>query len=430
MILLAIFFLECGRSITGTINKSFLGTASASVKVSVVDLWIIVEVNTGMALTVTILAIFLFGVVHGAQIPQLTYAAPSINPEVRVNCKSEEMVITVRTETGVFDGMIYPRGLGRNSSCMSLYSRAVGTLSYDLPLSACNTMSSTMDDGTVEYYNTIVVQPHRKLVTSQGKGFHVRCKYTTREKLVTNDINVNLLEPTLLLGTAPMPGCTMVIYQGDQVAQNVKIGEQLTLKVAIDSQDVYSMRLSHCSVTDATNSASQPLIDDTGCAVDQEIMGPFEYSEDGNSAKVDFQAHKFPYTDSVYYHCNVQLCIKSSCPPPPDCTNGRKKRETDEGSPATIQVYSGLYVNEANDVARSDQLDLVEREKALDNPNNICISQRNFAIGIAIAGLILMLMVIAAFVILLTRRRSKKDISSGSSIYSGPYTNTAYSHSS
>lgn len=73
-----------------------------------------------------------------------------------------------------------------------------------------------------------------------------------------------MLEPTMLLGTAPMPGCSMVIYQGNHVAQNVKIGEQLTLIVSIDAQDVYSMRLSHCSVTDATNSASQPLIDDYG----------------------------------------------------------------------------------------------------------------------------------------------------------------------
>lgn len=76
--------------------------------------------------------------------------------------------------------------------------------------------------------------------------------------------NFSTLEPTLLLGTAPMPGCTMVIYQGNEVAQNVKIGEQLTLRVSIDTQDVYSMRLTHCSVTDATNSASQPLIDDYG----------------------------------------------------------------------------------------------------------------------------------------------------------------------
>uniref|UniRef100_A0A0A9VXF5 Cuticlin-1 n=1 Tax=Lygus hesperus TaxID=30085 RepID=A0A0A9VXF5_LYGHE len=389
--------------------------------------------------------------------PPTTESVPIGMPDVRITCKSEHMTITVESASGQFDGMIYPRGLGRNSSCLSMYSHAFGPITYDLPLSACNTMSSNMEDGTIEYYNTIVVQPHRKLVTSQGKGFHVRCKYTTRDKMITNDINVNMLEPTMLMGTAPMPGCNMIIYQGDHVAQNVKIGEPLTLKVSIDQQQVYSIRLSHCSVSDATNSASQPLIDDEGCSVDPEIMGPFEYSDDGNSAHVEFQAHKFPYTDSVYYHCNVHLCLKTGdgCPPVPDCAakrakgassaekelltaeteklsrKRRRRQSPEEGAPATIEVYSGLYVNEANDLARPDQLDLVEREKTfLDNGNNICISQRNFAIGIAIAGLVLMLLVIAAFVILLARRRGKKDISSGSSIYSGPYTNTAYSHSS
>jgi nitrate reductase gamma subunit len=63
--------------------------------------------------------------------------------------------------------------------------------------------------------------------------------------------------------------------------------------------------------------------------------------------------------------------------------------------------------------------------------DSICISQRSFAIGICIAGLILMLCVIAAILCLLARRRTKKTMSNpGSSIYSGPYTNTAYSHSS
>lgn len=50
---------------------------------------------------------------------------------------------------------------------------------------------------------------------------------------------------------------------------------------------------------------------------------------------------------------------------PPDCSSGRRKRQADEGSPATIEVYSGLYVNEANDLARPDQLDLVERQQVI-----------------------------------------------------------------
>lgn len=39
-------------------------------------------------------------------------------------------------------------------------------------------------------------------------------------------------------------------------------------------------------------------------------MGQFTYSEDKTEAKVNFQAHKFPYTASVYYQCNVRLCVK------------------------------------------------------------------------------------------------------------------------
>ena len=51
------------------------------------------------------------------------------------------------------------------------------------------------------------------------------------------------------------------------------------------------------------------------CPMDNEIMGPFEYSEDRMSATVTFPAHKFPYTASVYYQCNVKLCAILD----PDC---------------------------------------------------------------------------------------------------------------
>ena len=46
------------------------------------------------------------------------------------------------------------------------------------------------------------------------------------------------------------------------------------------------------------------------CPVDWEIMGEFEYSSSKTTALVHFQAHKFPYTSSVYYQCNVRLCIR------------------------------------------------------------------------------------------------------------------------
>jgi len=312
----------------------------------------------------------------------------------------------------------------------------------------------------------VVVQPHRKLVTNQGRGYHVRCRYQTQEKLLQNDFNVRFkwaesaqnrlgisaLGTTPLTATAAMPSSSMRIFFGEPseglVAENVKIGDPLALVVSIDDQDIYGMHVTSCTVRDGLGWSDQDLINSEGCPLDTEIMGEFEYSASKTTALVRFQAHKFPYTSSVYYQCNVKLCIKHAggCDQvPPICENGinlvRRKRDTvvyDERDnvydidekPQTINVYSGLYVNEAEDLD-DDEIndDLLVDVRAYD-PNTFCISQRSFAIGIAIAGLILMTAVVVAIMILVSKRRRKNLSTTGSSIYSGPYTNTAYSHSS
>ncbi|KAK7792144.1 hypothetical protein R5R35_000412 [Gryllus longicercus] len=377
-----------------------------------------------------------------AQLPLFGPGAAELSGDVRVECASEHMRVAVRTRAGAaFSGLIYPRGLSKNSSCLAEFVHSPSPVSYRLPLRSCNTMSSELDDGGIEYFNTIVVQPHLKLVTNQGRGFHVRCRYQPRDRTVSNAMNVSLLDATPLTATAPMPGCSMRIFSGDpalrEVAENVRIGDPLTLVVALDPQDAFGLRVSDCLVRDGLGWGEQKLLDDRGCPVDGDIMGPFTYSATKTTASVNFHAHKFPYTASVYYQCNVQLCVKAhgGCDDlPPDCSAGnavaRRKRDAEEkdGQPATIEVYSGLYVNEATDISKLD-LDDVSKEKEED-PNSICISQRYFAIGIAIAGLVLMLAVVVTVLVLLALRRRKKEVSSGSSIYSGPYTNTAYSHTS
>lgn len=40
---------------------------------------------------------------------------------------------------------------------------------------------SFQDDGGIEFFNTVVLQPHLKLVTDLGRGYHVRCRYKSRE---------------------------------------------------------------------------------------------------------------------------------------------------------------------------------------------------------------------------------------------------------
>merc|ERR1711923_520219 len=297
--------------------------------------------------------------------------------DVGVLCNSEDITLTLTVTTDFFNGMIYPKGLSKNSTCMTEYIQQEGIITYVLPLRSCNTMSTDVVDG-IEYFNTVVVQPHRKLVTNQGRWYHVRCRYQTQEKLLQNDFNVSALGTTPLTATAAMPSSSMRIFYGEPaeglVAENVKIGDPLALVVSIDDQDIHGMHVTGCSVRDGLGWSDRSLINSEGCPVDDEIMGEFEYSASKTTTLVRFQAHKFPYTSSVYYQCNVKLCIKHAggCDQvPPICENGinliRRKRqvvEIDERNnaydinerPHSINVYSGLYVNEAEDLDEDEGL--------------------------------------------------------------------------
>ncbi|XP_054162807.1 cuticlin-1-like [Oppia nitens] len=369
--------------------------------------------------------------------------------DVHIECNSNDILVTLSAPNS-FNGMIYPKGLSKNSSCMTEY-KSTSNITYKLPLRSCNTMSTDVDDG-VEYFNTVVVQPHRRLVTNQGRGYHIRCRYQTREKRISNGFNVSMIGTTPVMATAPMPSCSMKIFVSDSnneiVAENVKIGDKLTLAISIDFQDIYGMKVTNCLVRDGLNWGEQPLINDEGCPVDEEIMAAFEYTQNLTQAAVEFHAHKFPYTSSVYYQCNVRLCLKEAggCDDvPSDCDkNGRnfrrrERRDTsdyiEDGSLAdvrrddvrdlSIEVYSGLYVNENEN--EENELDESEAQKSIID-EEFCISMRKFAIGVAIASLLLMLAVILLVACILQRRRRRKGASTaGSSIYSGPYSNRAYS---
>lgn len=234
--------------------------------------------------------------------------------DVQIECNSDNIIVTMNTMNN-FNGMIYPKGLSKNSTCMVEY-HSTSNVTYLLPLRSCNTMSTDVDDG-IEFFNTVMVQPHRRLVTNQGRGYHIRCRYQTKDKTISNgqQFNVNMTNTTPVVASASMPSCTMKIYSANDltnevVAENVKIGDKLQLQIQLEYQEVYGMTVTNCLVRDGLNWGEQPLVNDYGCPVDEEIMPEFSYSHNLTRATVTFQAHKFPYTSSVYYQCNVRLCIR------------------------------------------------------------------------------------------------------------------------
>uniref|UniRef100_A0A2M4DLY2 ZP domain-containing protein n=1 Tax=Anopheles darlingi TaxID=43151 RepID=A0A2M4DLY2_ANODA len=437
-------------------------------------------VGTIAAVAVCVLTIATF--THGAQIPSMKRSAMIFTkePTVRIQCLSGAMLITIKDApanlNGQFSGMVYPKGLAKNSTCLTEYHEQEGPLRYKLPLKSCDTMPLEMDDGSIEFYNTIVLQPHLKLVTDLGRGYHVRCRYKSRQAALKN-VSIGKVgagggagggRPLALTSAEgggsdrrehgrsmtdggakdelatlseeddkmiPIPDCHMKIFTGEKLAENVKIGDPLTLVINIDKQEQYGLHVTDCLVRDGLGWGEQKLINEEGCPLDSEILGPFEYTADRSKATVTFPAHKFPYTSSVYYQCNVRLCAleDADCHKTPTCSGRiakRTKRQSgreEDGEPAMIEVFSGLRVNENAEVI-SDDADSVFKEKSPDDA--ICVSQRSFAVAIAIAGLCLMLAVVLAVMCIVARRSSKSVSNSGSSIYSGPYTNTAFSHSS
>ena len=147
----------------------------------------------------------------------LNIFAEDVVKDIRVSCNTENITVDFQTTEDRFNGLIYPKGLSKNSTCMAEYIKhnryncsslftfllkkfpgiilirlfvyIFSKVTYVIPLRLCNTMSVDVEDG-VEFFNTIVLQPHRKLVTNQGRGYHIRCRYRTEEKTLLSNFDV------------------------------------------------------------------------------------------------------------------------------------------------------------------------------------------------------------------------------------------------
>jgi hypothetical protein len=362
---------------------------------------------------------------------------------VEIKCATNEIKVKIPTPVPHFNGMVYPQGLSKNSSCLKEYDSSGDYIEYALPLRSCNTMTLASTEGEEEYFNTIVLEPHPKLVTGMGKGFHVRCKYKRQHRDNTPTVTMKILKSG-----------KEITHQGNETIQ---IGDLLQFRIQVHSNQTMAFLVSDCHVRDGLGWAEELLVNHVGCPVDSEILPPFTYTP--NMAVVEFPAHKFPYSPTVYYSCAVRICRQGGANEdaclPPLCQGPRNARQvqlkfkrdaanTGE-EPATVQVFNGLFVSEPPDTTEADKAAEVLREKK-DRGEVLCFSQRDFAIWIAVAGLILMVAVFLVLFILCVRRsrggkKGGSDVGS-SSIYSGSgtnftgntrgygYSNTAYSHSS
>ncbi|KAJ8679578.1 hypothetical protein QAD02_015365, partial [Eretmocerus hayati] len=86
------------------------------------------------------------GIAHAAQIPpQQSTSMVEISDEVQIECASESIIVHISTKgQSKFHGLVYPRGLSKNSSCLHEYRSQPAPITYSLPLRSCNTMPTEL----------------------------------------------------------------------------------------------------------------------------------------------------------------------------------------------------------------------------------------------------------------------------------------------
>ncbi|EZA55083.1 hypothetical protein X777_04550, partial [Ooceraea biroi] len=73
-------------------------------------------------------------------------ATAAIANTVQIECASESIIVRISTEGNTdFYGLVYPRGLSKNSSCLQEYRSQPTPITYNLPLRSCNTMPTELD---------------------------------------------------------------------------------------------------------------------------------------------------------------------------------------------------------------------------------------------------------------------------------------------
>ena len=59
--------------------------------------------------------------------------------DIRIECNSNDIEVSIFT-SHEFNGMVYPKGLAKNSTCMAEYTGQGSPVRYRLSLRNCNTM--------------------------------------------------------------------------------------------------------------------------------------------------------------------------------------------------------------------------------------------------------------------------------------------------
>lgn len=251
-----------------------------------------------------------------------------------VKCEKNGMKVFVQFDKP-FYGIVFSKGHYSNPNCVHLPA-GVGrnSATFDIGLHACGTSGNTenglygygSESGSGTYFeNIIVIQYDPQVQEVWDQARKLRCTWHDQyEKSVTfRPFPVDMLDVVRADFAGDNVGCWMQIQVGkgpwaSEVSGLVKIGQTMTMVLAIkDDDSKFDMLVRNCVAHDGKRAPIQ-LVDQRGCVTRPKLMSRFTKIKNfGASASVlsyaHFQAFKFPDSMEVHFQCTIQIC-RYQCP--------------------------------------------------------------------------------------------------------------------
>jgi hypothetical protein len=152
----------------------------------------------------------------------------------------------------------------------------------------------------------------------------IRCFWEgSLEKTVSYAFNIDMLDTQIVSFSGDSATASMDIQIGKgpnapSVNGLVKIGDTLTMVVAIEGDPGFDVQVQECIAHDGDRANAVTLTDKSGCVLKKKLMGPWQKTTQTGRPGVSlvafsfFQAFKFPDQMEVFLECNVELC-KNGC---------------------------------------------------------------------------------------------------------------------
>lgn len=311
-----------------------------------------------------------------------------------VKCEKKGMKVFLQFDKPFF-GIVFSKGHYSNINCVHLPAGLGRTsASFDIGIHACGTAGNTeagtypygAESGSGIYFeNIIVIQYDPQVQEVWDQARKLRCTWHDQyEKSVTfRPFPVDMLDVVRADFAGDNVGCWMQIQVGkgpwaSEVSGLVKIGQTMTMVLAIKDDDAkFDMLVRNCVAHDGKRAPIQ-LVDQRGCVTRPKLMSRFTKIKNfGASASVlsyaHFQAFKFPDSMEVHFQCTIQIC-RYQCPD--QCSDGNgldvhhlaAGPESQYGPPPPLPIDAFL-----NGISRNDRR--IRRTRATDPEKEIGLNR-------------------------------------------------------